>query len=162
MKPNKKSARAASVKNTTVKSAAAKTTENKDPEAESKPLNPEKLRIFKWVAILFPLVLIVLLELILRIFGYGHDTSLFVKYPPDPNYMMMNHYASDKFFPDTAYATTPNQEVFAINKAPNTTRIFVLGESHHHWFSISPEWFFSPVVTIQAIAHVPQQKFRDH
>ena len=142
MKPKKKSARTVPVKNTAGKPAAAKTTKTKSSKPESKPLSPEKLRLFKWLAILFPLVLIVLLELILRVFGYGYDTSLFVKYPPDPNYMVMNHYASDKFFPDTAYATTGNQEIFAINKAPNTIRIFVLGESTTIGFPFRPNGSF--------------------
>ena len=41
----------------------------------------------------------------------------------------MNDYASDKFFSDTANATKGNHEIFAVDKAPNTFRIFVLGES---------------------------------
>jgi lysophospholipase L1-like esterase len=142
MKPNKKSARAVPVKNTAAKPAAVKTTETKSSEPANKPLSPEKLRLFKWLAILFPFVLIVLLELILRLFNYGHNTALFVKYPPDENYMVMNHYASDKFFPDTAYATTGNQEIFAINKAPNTIRIFVLGESTTIGFPFRPNGSF--------------------
>jgi tetratricopeptide (TPR) repeat protein len=142
MKPKKKSARSVPVKNIAAKPAAAKITETKSPKHESKPLSPEKLRLFKWLAILFPFVLIVLLELILRIFGYGIDTSLFVKYPDDPNYMVMNHYASDKFFPDTSYATTGNREIFAINKAPNTIRFFVLGESTTIGFPFRPNGSF--------------------
>jgi lysophospholipase L1-like esterase len=142
MKPKKKSAKAAPVKKTAAKPAAAKSTETKDVKPERKPLTPEKIRLFKWLAALFPLVLIVFLELVLRLFGYGHDTSLFVKYVPDPNYMVMNHYASEKFFPDTAYATTGNQEIFAINKAPNTVRIFVLGESTTIGYPFRPNGSF--------------------
>jgi len=89
----------------------------------------KKLLLFKVVAILFPFVLLFLLEVGLRIFDYGHNTALFVKYSKDDHFMQMNYYASDKFFSDTINATKGNTELFAINKAPNTFRIFVLGES---------------------------------
>lgn len=89
----------------------------------------KKLLLFKVLAILFPFVLLVILELVLRLCNYGHNTDLFVKYPKDDRYMQMNYYASDKFFSDTTNATKGNNELFTVNKAPNTFRIFVLGES---------------------------------
>ncbi|WP_183579752.1 GDSL-type esterase/lipase family protein [Mucilaginibacter sp. X5P1] len=89
----------------------------------------KKLLLFRVLAVLFPFVLLCLLEVGLRIFNYGHNTALFVKYPKDDRFMQMNYYASDKFFSDTINATKGNSELFAVNKAPNTFRIFVLGES---------------------------------
>jgi len=89
----------------------------------------KKLLLFKVLAILFPFVLLVILELALRLCNYGHNTDLFVKYPKDDRFMQMNYYASDKFFSDTTNATKGNSELFAVDKAPNTFRIFVLGES---------------------------------
>jgi tetratricopeptide (TPR) repeat protein len=89
----------------------------------------KKLLLFKVLAALFPFVLLVLLEVVLRFFHYGHNTDLFIKDPYDDHYMVMNKYASDKFFSDTANATKGNSELFQIDKAPNTFRIFVLGES---------------------------------
>jgi len=96
---------------------------------KTKPPKGKKLLLFKVIAILFPFVLLFLLELLLRACNYGHNTDLFIKDPYDARYMVMNDYASDKFFSDTANATKGNHEVFAIDKAPNTFRIFVLGES---------------------------------
>jgi len=89
----------------------------------------KKLLLFKVLAALFPFILLVLLEFVLRFFHYGHNTDLFIKDPFDDHYMVMNNYASDKFFSDTANATKGNSELFQIDKAPNTFRIFVLGES---------------------------------
>ena len=89
----------------------------------------KKLLLFKVFAALFPFVLLVLLEFVLRFFHYGHNTDLFIKDPFDEHYIVMNKYASDKFFSDTANATKGNSELFQIDKAPNTFRIFVLGES---------------------------------
>jgi len=89
----------------------------------------KKLLLFKVLAILFPFVLLVILEFTLRLCHYGHNTDLFVKYAKDDRFMQMNYYASDKFFSDTTNATKGNSELFTVNKAPNTFRIFVLGES---------------------------------
>jgi tetratricopeptide (TPR) repeat protein len=89
----------------------------------------KKLLLFKVFAALFPFILLVLLEFVLRFFHYGHNTDLFIKDPFDDHYMVMNKYASDKFFSDTANATKGNSELFQVDKAPNTFRIFVLGES---------------------------------
>ena len=75
------------------------------------------------------LFVLFLVEVGLRVFNYGHNTSLFIKDPLDDRFMVMNTYASEKYFSDTLNATKGNQELFAINKAPNTFRIFVLGES---------------------------------
>lgn len=88
-----------------------------------------RVRWFKVIAMLLPLVLLVVIEGLLRLFGYGHDTSLFIKYPDDPHYWVMNKYASERYFSDTANETKGSIEPFAVEKAPNTFRIFVLGES---------------------------------
>jgi lysophospholipase L1-like esterase len=138
MKPNKRSARVVPLKPVAAKSPGQKTT----AAPAKKPISKQKLRLFKWMAILFPFVLIILLELILRFCGYGHDTSLFIKYPPDENYMVMNYNASDKFFPDTISATKGNQEIFAVDKASNTIRIFVLGESTTIGYPFRPNGSF--------------------
>lgn len=98
------------------------------PKAKQPPKG-KKLLLFKVLAIMVPFVLLALLELCLRLGNYGHNTDLFVPYAKDSRYMQMNYYASDKFFSDTANATKGNNELFTVNKAPNTFRIFVLGES---------------------------------
>jgi len=89
----------------------------------------KKLLLFKALAILFPFALLVILEFALRLGNYGHNTNLFVKYAKDDRFMQMNYYASDKFFSDTLNTTKGNNELFTVDKAPNTFRIFVLGES---------------------------------
>ena len=92
-------------------------------------LTPQKRKWFKALAIAMPLFICFLAELILRLSGYGHDTSLFIRYPDDTSYWVMNKYASDRFFSDTANATKGSIELFKVRKQPNTCRIFVLGES---------------------------------
>ncbi|XHR97276.1 hypothetical protein ACFJIV_11835 [Mucilaginibacter sp. UC70_90] len=89
----------------------------------------KKLRWFRVTAFSIPLLILLLAEGLLRLFNYGHDTSLFIKYPDDHNYWVINKYASEKYFTDTANATKGNIEPFKVEKAKNTFRIFVLGES---------------------------------
>ena len=100
-------------------------------EKETKPgiISRQRLRWLKAVAILLPVLLLVLAELLLRLFDYGHDTSLFVKDPDNAAWYVMNPYASAIYFSDTANATKGNIERFPVQKAPGTLRIFVLGES---------------------------------
>lgn len=92
-------------------------------------MNKNKLIWFKVLALLLPVIILCLTELMLRLFNYGHTTALFVKDPDDKSCMVMNPYASAKFFSDSVNATRGNHEQFKIVKAPGTFRIFVLGES---------------------------------
>ncbi|WP_162997055.1 GDSL-type esterase/lipase family protein [Mucilaginibacter kameinonensis] len=92
-------------------------------------LSRKKLRWFRIIALSIPVLILLLAEGLLRLFNYGHDTSLFIRYPDDNNYWVINKYASEKYFTDTANATKGNIEPFKVVKAKNTFRIFVLGES---------------------------------
>jgi hypothetical protein len=76
-----------------------------------------------------PVVLLVVMEMLLRLFHYGHDTSLFIRYPDNPDYWVMNKYAAERYFSDTVNETRGSIEPFSVLKSPNTFRIFVLGES---------------------------------
>ncbi|PTQ97904.1 GDSL-like lipase/acylhydrolase family protein [Mucilaginibacter yixingensis] len=88
-----------------------------------------KKRWFRLMACLLPFVFLALAEGMLRLTGYGHDTSLFVPYPNDAGKLVMNRYASERYFSDTVNATKGYYEPFEKKKAPGTLRLFVLGES---------------------------------
>ena len=88
-----------------------------------------RLWLFKGIALLLPLVALVLVEGLLRLFGYGHDLSLFVEDTQHKGYWVMNQHVSKRYFTDTDNATTGNYEPFLQHKAEGTLRIFVLGES---------------------------------
>ena len=85
--------------------------------------------VFRVIAVALPFCLLVGVELLLRLFGVGYDTALFVRDPDNAAYYVMNPYASSIYFADTANATKGNLEQFPVEKAPGTLRIFVLGES---------------------------------
>lgn len=89
----------------------------------------KKLWIFKGLAIISPIPFLLFVEAVLRLFAYGHNTDLFIRYPDDTSKWVMNKYASERFFSDTVNATKGSIEPFDVRKAPNALRIFVLGES---------------------------------
>jgi tetratricopeptide (TPR) repeat protein len=76
-----------------------------------------------------PLIILLLLELVLRLAGYGKDYRLFVSDPDHPGFLHMNRAVSEKYFMQQDNATTGNQELFKAVKDPGTYRVFVLGES---------------------------------
>ncbi|GAB4046575.1 hypothetical protein [Spirosoma litoris] len=88
-----------------------------------------RIVIYKFTAILFSIFFLVLIEIILRVFNYGHTVNLFIDYPDDKNYYVLNPDASKKYFSNQKIATTGNSEPFKKKKDENTLRIFVLGES---------------------------------
>lgn len=96
---------------------------------ESAPIGTQTPYGFKVVAILLPFLLLITIECLLRLFHYGHDTSLFIPYPDDTSKLVMNRYASEPYFSDTLNATRGYIEPFDKIKKPGTLRIFVLGES---------------------------------
>jgi len=92
-------------------------------------LSKNRTLMFKIVSVAVPFCLLALLECGLRLLHYGHDLSLFIEYPADKNYLFLNPDASKRYFINQKNATTGNVEPFRKVKAPDTRRIFVLGES---------------------------------
>ncbi len=88
-----------------------------------------KTTIFKLTAILLPFLFLLLLEFALRITGYGHDLSLFIKDDSCADCLAMNPFVSERYFTNGANATIGNTEPFRAKKAKGTIRLFVLGES---------------------------------
>ncbi len=94
-----------------------------------RPRSRRRLWAFRVIAMVLPLCLLVIIELVLRWVGYGHDTRLFIRYPDDPRYWVMNKYAAERYFTDTVNETRGGIEPFLVDKPAGTFRIFVLGES---------------------------------
>lgn len=78
---------------------------------------------------MLPLLALALVEILLRVFGYGHNYRLFVDDPEHKGYWIMNPHASERYFTETDNATVGNFEPFLKKKPDDTFRIFVLGES---------------------------------
>ena len=89
----------------------------------------KKDRVFKIIAALLPILLIVLLEGVLRIADFGHDLSLFVADKKQPYLLHLNSKVSLRYFLQEKNATNGNTELFLKQKPNNLIRIFVQGES---------------------------------
>ncbi|MCB7481798.1 hypothetical protein [Christiangramia sediminis] len=95
----------------------------------SHTISRKKLLIFKISAVILALIFIVLLEVVLRIAGYGSDFPLFTEAENKPGYIYMNPNVSNKYFFGTNNATAGYRELFKAEKDSRTKRVFVLGAS---------------------------------
>ena len=99
------------------------------PASPASPRSATRRIAFWVIAGLLPFALLLLLEGLLRVVGYGQDYSLFVEAPGRSGHYVMNPNASEKYFATPENATLGNQELFLADKDSSTFRIFVLGAS---------------------------------
>lgn len=94
------------------------------------PIPRRRLWLFRLcAAILIPLLIVGGLELGLRLSGYGYPTSFFLKYKINGReFYVPNEQFGNRFFPP-AIARTPTLFRFPAEKATNSYRIFLFGES---------------------------------
>lgn len=115
-----------------------KKTSNKKPT----PLTPKKKILFWLITILFPIVLLAIVELGLSIAGYDEEKEeLFIEYVGSPNYLISNPKFVKRYFPGFQPTVSPN--AFKKEKAPNTFRIFVFGGSSTLGFPYNYYYGFS-------------------
>ncbi|WP_305983017.1 SGNH/GDSL hydrolase family protein [Roseivirga thermotolerans] len=86
--------------------------------------------VFYAITLLTPIILLIALELLLRMFGYGESPQpLFVTDKFDSGYWTLNPRFAERYFSDQAFATAPQYEVMEKAKGDSTFRIFVQGAS---------------------------------
>lgn len=130
------------------------------PKAEVKnTTGKSRLVLFKTLALLFPLILLVLVECGLRLFGYGHDLSLFTEDPKHPGFLVMNKYTSQKYFSQQENATTGNYEIFRKQKSAGTFRVFVLGESTTIGYPYMHNGSFHRWLQYRLLHSIPDKEF---
>lgn len=91
----------------------------------------KKTTVFKLIAIVFPFLVILVAEVMLRLFGYGENYELFHKIisENDTEYYVMNSDISKKYFKNTGFRSDNQSDLFLKNKTDSTFRIFVQGAS---------------------------------
>lgn len=110
-------------------------------------LSPQKRRMFTTAAVLLPLLLLCLVELSLRIGGYGGDDRLFVAIPDDQSpYYGINPQIGRRYFSRLDFSPTPRKDLFLKEKPANGFRIFVLGGSSAAGFPYGNNITFSRVL----------------
>src|SRR5258708_109816 len=100
-----------------------------DDRLPARGVSKRETLLFNFIGLLIPFLILFLTEFSLRVFHYGHDLSLFIEYPADKDFLVLNPDASRKYFANQENATNGNLELFRKKKEANTLRIFVLGES---------------------------------
>ena len=84
---------------------------------------------FRFIALLSPIFLFLTLEAALRLFGYGHPTSFFLRktFNGQDIWIQNNHFAER--FLGREMARQPFPLAIPAARPPNTIRVFVFGES---------------------------------
>ena len=95
---------------------------------------------FSVILILIPVLFFVLLELSLRIFNYGQDTSQWVEVAPGK--LMLNPDIAYRYFHSTKGIPSSNQNSFDAIKKSNAFRIFILGGSSAAGYPYTPNGDF--------------------
>jgi Flp pilus assembly protein TadD/lysophospholipase L1-like esterase len=80
--------------------------------------------------VLLPLIILIVFELLLRLFGVGYNLNLFINHPSKEykNYYMINPDIGEKYFTSFG-ASKSSYDTFLKKKSKNGYRVFVLGSS---------------------------------
>ncbi len=80
---------------------------------------------------MIPFILILILELFLRLFGYGENYQLFNRVIGENGveYLVVNSDVSKKYFKDTEFQSDSQSDLFLRTKTDSTFRVFVQGAS---------------------------------
>lgn len=89
---------------------------------------------FKLITILLPFLFLFLVEVSLHVFHIGQDLSLFIEYPDNSEYLILNPNISRRYFVKDENSTRGCIEPFKKKKEPGTVRIFVQGSSTAYGF----------------------------
>lgn len=122
--------------------------------------NSSRKIIFNLILILFPLILIIIFELLLRVVGYGDNLSLFIQHPDKEYkaYRVVNPEIGKKYFQQFEY-TEPAKDIFLKKKADDVFRIFVMGSSTVVGFPYDNNLMFSRILHERLLESYPEQKF---
>ncbi len=112
----------------------------KTRQKQAQPLSPSKRRLFFAITVFIPFLIIVLSELILRLFHVGSDLSLFTTerwYGKE--YYVINPEVKQRYFPTMTFSPSVSPDYFSLTKEPGTYRIFCLGGSttvgYPYWYN---------------------------
>jgi len=127
-------------------------------ETKGTPLPTRRLWLFRVMLFALPLILLGLLEISLRLGGYGYDPHFFTRIKiGSEEFFVQNEDFSFRFFPGNI-ARNPGPVRFAARKEPGTFRVFVLGESAAMG---DPAESFAPSRYLEILLHkkYPGKKF---
>jgi tetratricopeptide (TPR) repeat protein len=113
---------------------------------------------FRLAALALPLLLLLVLEVLLRLFGFGYPTSFFLKERAGGQPVFIeNQQFTRRFFPP-GLARTPEPVIVSATKPRDTCRIFILGESAAMG-DPEPAFGFGRILEVLLRAQYPGRKF---
>ncbi len=110
-----------------------------------------KRRLFTVILYLFPVLLLLVLELLLRLFNYGGDQRLFVTGPEKQisHYWMCGQEVGKRYFFMQNTKPSPPKDLFLKKKPANGYRIFVMGGSTAAGFPYGKNLMFSRILNFR-------------
>src|SRR5262245_16195367 len=108
------------------------------------------------VMILVPGFIVLLLEITLRLFGYGYSTSFFLKMKDGTTYTANRYFGWQFFSRETS--TYPHPLLMPAEKQAGTLRIFILGESAALG-TPAPAFGFGRILEVMLRQQYPEQRF---
>ncbi len=95
-----------------------------------KAIPASRRRLYMAILLSFPLLVIVSIEALLRLSGFGAEPEFFVEeHIGDRTYVRMNYDIARRYFPNLDVAPAASIDIFPAKKRPGVRRIFFLGAS---------------------------------
>jgi len=143
------------------KKTASKTKKKIDAEKKTAAvdLSPAKLRLFRILLLLTPVLLIALLETGLRIAGYGMSEALFQPSAADSCYLELKPDLGRRYFPSGQFYPNVSHNFMLAQKPANGFRIFVLGGSSARGYPYYYNGSFSTMLRIMLENSYPDTYF---
>ncbi len=130
------------------------------PAPAAPTTNASRERMFKIILVFIPILFFVLLELTLRVIGYGKDIPLLQTFTPAPANYSINPELGARYFPATGVqpAVSPT-DIFLKEKPDDMYRIFVLGGSSAAGYPYMFNGRFSSMLEVLLKKHYPNKRF---
>lgn len=129
------------------------------PSRPAAPMSKSRQRVFSIIAVGLPIVFLVILELLLRLSGYGDNFSLFVNHPEKDyeNYYVLNQDIGKKYFNKMEYSA-PAKDMFLKKKPDDVFRIFAMGSSSVAGFPYDNNLMFPRILSERLRDAYPDKK----
>lgn len=135
------------------------TGQQKTSDKRKPALSPQKRKLFFTLTISLPIVLLLMVEIVLRIFHYGGDLSLFIGGPVGyEEYLRCNPNVARRYFSVQQIIPNPPKQLFLKQKPQNSFRIFVLGESSAAGFPYETNASFPNILARELSNAFPTKK----
>ncbi|HDP99026.1 MAG TPA: hypothetical protein ENN22_07585 [bacterium] len=105
--------------------------------------NTVKQYSFRLILLLIPFLLLILVELLLRMFNYGPDLGLFKPLEQNPQYLQINPGLGARYFPALKIKPQTSYDIMRRVKPTNGFRVFVLGGSTAYGYPYGRNGAFS-------------------